>query len=85
MTRVRLTTGSCTWASDGEITIEHHTDIKAVLKQALNKPEIDLIPTGNGDPIVAPREQWNDGSNTLAIEPGKVVIYNRNFASKRPA
>ncbi|MGJ3915786.1 arginine deiminase [Limosilactobacillus fermentum] len=66
---------------DGEITIEHHTDIKAVLKQALNKPEIDLIPTGNGDPIVAPREQWNDGSNTLAIAPGEVVTYNRNYVS----
>src|SRR5699024_9729589 len=58
---------------DGEITMEHHTDIKEVLKKALNKSEIDLIPTGNGDPIVAPREQWNDGSNTLTIAPGVVV------------
>jgi arginine deiminase len=66
---------------DGEITIEHYTDIKEVLKKALNKPEIDLIPTGNGDPIVAPREQWNDGSNTLAIAPGEVVTYNRNYVS----
>lgn len=45
------------------------------------KSEIDLIPTGNGDPIVAPREQWNDGSNTLAIAPGEVVTYNRNYVS----
>lgn len=42
------------------------------------KSEIDLIPTGNGDPIVAPCEQWNDGSNTLAIAPGEVATYNRN-------
>lgn len=66
---------------DGEITMEHHTDIKEVLKKALNKSEIDLIPTGNGDPIVAPREQWNDGSNTLTIAPGVVVTYNRNYVS----
>ena len=66
---------------DGEVTFEHHTDIKEVLKKALGKSEIDLIPTGNGDPIVAPREQWNDGSNTLAIAPGEVVTYNRNYVS----
>ncbi|MFV4896169.1 arginine deiminase [Lactobacillus delbrueckii] len=66
---------------DGEVTLEHHTDIKEVLKKALGKSEIDLIPTGNGDPIVAPREQWNDGSNTLAIAPGEVVTYNRNYVS----
>ncbi|KRL59158.1 arginine deiminase [Latilactobacillus fuchuensis] len=66
---------------DGQVTMTHHTDIKAVLKKALNKPEIDLIPTGNGDPIVAPREQWNDGSNTLAIAPGEVVTYDRNYVS----
>ncbi len=41
-----------------------------------------LIPTGNGDAIVAPREQWNDGSNTLAIAPGVVVTYNRNYVSR---
>lgn len=66
---------------DGEITMEHHTDIKEVLKKALNKDDIDLIPTGNGDPIIAAREQWNDGSNTLAIAPGEVVTYNRNYVS----
>lgn len=66
---------------DGKITMEHHTDIKEVLKKALNKDDIDLIPTGNGDPIIAAREQWNDGSNTLAIAPGEVVTYNRNYVS----
>lgn len=28
--------------------------------------------------IAAAREQWNDGSNTLAIAPGKIVVYQRN-------
>ena len=69
------------WVLHPGVTFEHHTDIKEVLKKALGKSEIDLIPTGNGDPIVAPREQWNDGSNTLAIAPGEVVTYNRNYVS----
>ena len=62
-------------------SIEHQRDLKQVLKTALNLDDLDLIPTGNGDPIVAPREQWNDGSNTLAIAPGEVVTYNRNYVS----
>jgi arginine deiminase len=67
-------------AKDG-ISIEHHRDLKQVLKTVLDLDDLDLIPTGNGDPIVAPREQWNDGSNTLAIAPGEVVTYNRNYVS----
>ena len=30
------------------------------------------------DRIAAEREQWNDGSNTLCIAPGRVVVYERN-------
>ncbi|WP_333589759.1 arginine deiminase [Ligilactobacillus acidipiscis] len=66
---------------DGRIMQEHHTDLIDVLKAVLKLSELDLIPTGNGDPIVAPREQWNDGSNTLAIAPGEVVTYDRNYVS----
>src|SRR5699024_8564659 len=66
---------------DGDLTYEHNQDLKAVLKKELGLDDLDLIPTGNGDPIVAPREQWNDGSNTLAIAPGVVVTYDRNYVS----
>ncbi|PWG01065.1 arginine deiminase [Levilactobacillus bambusae] len=62
-------------------SIEHDQNLEEVLKKALNLDELDLIPTGDGDPIVAGREQWNDGSNTLAIAPGVVVTYNRNYVS----
>jgi arginine deiminase len=64
-----------------DLHLEHKTDLKQVLKDALGLDDLDLIPTGNGDPIVAGREQWNDGSNTLAIAPGVVVTYNRNYVS----
>ena len=33
--------------------------------------------------IVSEREQWNDGSNTLCIEPGKVVVYDRNYVTNQ--
>ena len=66
---------------DGQVTIDHQTDLQKVLKQALHLSELDLIPTGGGDAVAAPREQWNDGSNTLAIAPGEVVTYNRNYVT----
>ena len=40
--------------------------------------DITLIPCAGGDPIAAEREQWNDGSNTLCIAPGVVIVYDRN-------
>jgi arginine deiminase len=30
------------------------------------------------DPVIAEREQWDDGNNTLALAPGVVVAYERN-------
>ncbi len=41
---------------------------------SLGLPSVTLIECGGGDPIAAARRQWNDGSNTLAIAPGVVVI-----------
>ena len=52
-------------------TLEH------VLERSLGCP-VDLIPCGAGDRIAAEREQWNDGSNTLCIAPGRIVVYERN-------
>ena len=43
-----------------------------------NKKTVKLIKWGGGDLITAEREQWNDGSNTLCIAPGKVIVYERN-------
>ena len=40
--------------------------------------KVTLIPCAGGDKIASEREQWNDGSNTLAIAPGVVVVYDRN-------
>lgn len=66
---------------EGGVALEHRTNLKDTLKEVLGLSEIDMIETGNGDPIIAPREQWNDGSNNLAIAPGEVITYDRNYVS----
>lgn len=64
--------------SENEVQIARRTNLSETLKEALHLPEIALIPCGGGDSIFSPREQWNDGSNTLAIAPGVVITYDRN-------
>ncbi|WP_409299232.1 arginine deiminase [Peribacillus sp. SCS-26] len=63
------------------IQITVRDDLFSVLKELLDLEDLVLIPCGGGDPIAAAREQWNDGSNTLAIAPGVVVTYDRNYIS----
>lgn len=52
-----------------------------ILSKHLNLPSVNLIRCGGGDFIDAGREQWSDGSNTLAISPGKVLCYDRNYVT----
>lgn len=63
--------------------ITHETDLEHVLRTALSLPKVTLIECGGGDEIAAAREQWNDGSNTLAIAPGVVVTYERNTVTNQ--
>jgi arginine deiminase len=63
------------------VNITHRTNLQETLKEVLHLDELVLIPCGGGDEIAASREQWNDGSNTLAIAPGVVVTYDRNYIS----
>lgn len=60
-----------------------HRDLSEILKEHLKLPAVNLIRCGNGDSIAASREQWSDGSNTLAVSPGRVVCYNRNRETNR--
>jgi arginine deiminase len=45
---------------------------------AMGIERLRVIDTGL-DPITAEREQWDDGNNTLAIEPKVAVAYERNL------
>ncbi|MDR2994735.1 arginine deiminase [Bacillus cereus] len=68
--------------SDEEtLKITHRTSLMEALKEVLGLSDLVLIPCGGGDVIASAREQWNDGSNTLAIAPGVVVTYDRNYVS----
>lgn len=73
-----------------EITLGKHNQLEfngftgsleKLLAKELKLPTVDLIRCGGGDLIAAQREQWNDGSNTLCIAPGKVVTYERNYVT----
>ena len=57
--------------------------LEDILKEHLELDRVTLIPCGQGSEIDAAREQWSDGSNTLAIAPGEVVVYSRNYVTNR--
>ena len=57
--------------------IEMNQKLEEVLESYVGMP-VTLIPCGGGDAISADREQWSDGSNTVAIAPGEVIAYERN-------
>lgn len=58
--------------------VKLNTSLEKVLEKYLHVKKITLIKCGGDDMIASEREQWNDGSNTLCIAPGKIVVYERN-------
>ena len=48
-----------------------------VVRESLDLSELRVVPTA-GDAFQAEREQWDDGNNVVAIQPGVVIAYNRN-------
>jgi len=44
---------------------------------AMGVPKLQVVETG-GDEYQQAREQWDDGNNVVALEPGVVVAYERN-------
>jgi len=64
----------------GDGTFEVHADeghLFDVVKEALGLEELRVVETG-GNAWQAQREQWDDGNNVVALEPGVVVAYDRN-------
>jgi arginine deiminase len=65
---------------DGKGGIEVHADkghLFDVVKEALGLSALRVVETG-GNAWQAQREQWDDGNNVVALEPGVVVAYDRN-------
>ena len=75
--------GARTWAirpgesADDLVIEEQRGTLPEHMARALGVPEMRVIETG-GDTFEAEREQWDDGNNVVALEPGVVVAYERN-------
>jgi arginine deiminase len=68
------------YPSDADDGIEVRRDERPLLwvvKDALGIDELRVVETGGND-YQAQREQWDDGNNVVAVEPGVVVAYDRN-------
>ncbi len=69
--------------SDEDLNVKGINDsLENILEKYLQR-KITLIPCAGGDKVGAAREQWNDGSNTLCIAPGVVVVYDRNDVTNK--
>jgi arginine deiminase len=69
-------------ASVRELKVTDHPpeDMHTALAAALGLPSIKVL-TAVQDVRSAQREQWDDGCNVLAVEPGVVVAYERNVTT----
>ena len=56
---------------------EESRSLVEVAAEALGLKKLRVVETG-GNSYVAEREQWDDGNNVVALEPGVVVGYDRN-------
>jgi arginine deiminase len=62
-------------AGDFHVTCEK--DFLSAVADALKVKKMKVVETG-GDSYQAEREQWDDANNTVALEPGVVISYERN-------
>ncbi|MGE0005457.1 MAG: arginine deiminase [Parvibaculaceae bacterium] len=57
--------------------LEEGKPFHEVVREAMGLRTLRIVATG-GDAYEAEREQWDDGNNVIAIEPGVVIGYDRN-------
>ena len=62
-------------AGDFHVTVEK--DLLSAVADALKVKKMVVVETG-GDQYQMEREQWDDANNTVALEPGVVISYERN-------
>jgi arginine deiminase len=66
----------------GTLDVRREPGLAAAIEDALGIGKLDVIPTG-GDDFQQVREQWDSGSNFVALEPGVVVGYHKNEFTNR--
>jgi arginine deiminase len=62
---------------EGTLDVREDKDLLSAVADALGVPKLHVVATG-GDAYQQQREQWDDGNNVVALEPGVVVAYERN-------
>ncbi|MEU5877051.1 arginine deiminase [Spirillospora sp. NPDC047279] len=67
---------------DGTLEVHRDKSLAAAFEDALGIGHLEVIPTG-GDDYQRSREQWDSGSNFVALEPGVVVGYHKNEYTNR--
>lgn len=65
---------------DGDLTVEGPAPFAPAAGWAMGIDRLRVIVTGT-DPVIAEREQWDDGNNTLALAPRLAIAYERNTAT----
>jgi arginine deiminase len=61
----------------GDFHVTEEKSFVDAVADALKVKKLTVVETG-GDEYQAQREQWDDANNTVALEPGVVVSYERN-------
>jgi len=61
----------------GDFHVTEEKSFVGAVADALKIKQLTIVETG-GDEYQAQREQWDDANNTVALEPGVVVSYERN-------
>ncbi|HLF70596.1 MAG TPA: arginine deiminase [Dehalococcoidia bacterium] len=61
----------------GATPVLRQVELFEAIGEVFDEAHIRVITTG-GDDFEAEREQWDDGNNVLAVEPGVVIAYDRN-------
>ena len=62
---------------EGTLDVREDKDFLSAVADAVGVPKLTVVATG-GDAYQQQREQWDDGNNVVALEPGVVVAYERN-------
>lgn len=68
--------------AEGTLDVRREKSFLDAVTDALGMSELRVVTTG-GDEYQAEREQWDDGNNVVALEPGVVVGYSKNEYTNR--
>jgi len=64
-------------SAEGRFHVTEEEGLLPAMADALGVAKLRVVETG-GDAYQQEREQWDDGNNVVALEPGVVVAYERN-------